>query len=330
MNARTISRRTAVAAVAALAAAAAAPAWAQAGWPSQNLRIVVPQTAGGPSDVVGRLFATRLGESLGRTVIVENRPGAGGNIGTDLVAKSKPDGHTLLVNIVGILAINATLYRQMPFDAERDLDGIARVVSSQLALVAHPSVPVANVRELVAYVKSRPAGSISFASAGTGSPQHIGGELLNAKAGIKLNHVPYKGAVPALQDLLGGHVPLAIVGLPAVLQPAAAGQLKILGVFGGQRSPVAREVPTFVESGFPEIEMELAYGVYAAKGTPRPIVERLNRELGAVLQVPEVRERLAAAGFEIGHSSPAALDAYLKSEIAKWRPIVRDSGATPD
>jgi tripartite-type tricarboxylate transporter receptor subunit TctC len=167
-------------------------------------------------------------------------------------------------------------------------------------------------------------------SAGTGSPQHIGGELLNAKAGIKLNHVPYKGAVPALQDLLGGHVPLAIVGLPAVLQAAASGSLKILGVFGGQRSPYAKDVPTFVESGFPDIEMELAYGIFAARGTPRPIIDRLNRELGAILQQPEVRERLGSAGFEIGHSNPAALDAYLKSETAKWRPIVRDSGATAD
>jgi len=321
-----LTRRAAAAAL----AAACLPAGAQQGWPSQNLRIIVPQTAGGPSDVVGRLLGTRLGEILGRTVLVENRPGAGGNIGTDLVAKSRPDGHTLLVNIVGILAINATLYKQMPFDAERDLDGVARVVSSQLALVAHPSVAPNNVRELVAWAKARPAGSVSYASAGTGSPQHIGGELLNAKAGIKLNHVPYKGAVPALQDLLGGHVPLAIVGLPAVLQPAASGSLKILGVFGGQRSPFAKDVPTFVESGFPDIEMELAYGIFAARGTPRPIIDRLNRELGAILQQPEVRERLGGAGFEVGHSSPAALDAYLKSETAKWRPIVRDSGATAD
>lgn len=322
-----LSRR---AAVLALVATAAVPASAQQGFPSQNLRMIVPQTAGGPSDVLGRLFATKLQESLGRPVVVENRPGAGGNIGTDLVAKSKPDGHTLLVNISGILAINASLYKQMPFDPEKDLDGIARIVSSQLALVAHPSVAPNNVRELVAYAKSRPANSISYGSAGTGSPQHIGGELLNTKAGIKLNHVPYKGAVPALNDLLGNQVPLAIVGLPAVLQHAAAGKLKILGVFGGQRSSFAKEVPTFVESGFKEIEMELAYGIFAAKGTPRPIVDRLNGELGKILQMPDVRERLTTAGFEIQHSSPAELDSYLKAEIAKWRPIVRDSGATVD
>ena len=321
-----ISRRVALLATALIAA----PALAQSAYPEHNLRIIVPQTAGGPSDVLGRLFAQKLSERLGKPVIVENRPGAGANIGTDLVAKSRPDGYTLLINIAGILAINETLYKQLPFDAGRDLDGVARVVTSQLALVAHPSFAPNNIRELVAFAKSRPAGSISYGSAGTGSPQHVGGELLNTKAGIKLNHVPYKGAIPALQDLLGGQIPLAIVGLPAALPNIKGGKLKAIAVFGGTRSALASDVPTFVESGFPDIEMELAYGIFAAKGTPRPIVNRLNEELGAILKMQDVRERLLTAGFEEGHSSPAALDAYLKNEIQKWRPIVRDSGAAAD
>jgi tripartite-type tricarboxylate transporter receptor subunit TctC len=311
-------------------AACAGAVHAQSGYPSGPVRIIVPQTAGGPSDVLGRLFAQKLSESLGKPVIVENKPGAGSNIGTELVAKSRPDGLNLLVNISGILAINQTLYKQLPFDAARDLDGVARVVSSPLVLVAHPSFVPNNVKELVAFAKGQPSGTISYGSAGTGSPQHVGGELLNAKAGIKLNHIPYKGAVPALQDLVGGQVPLAIVGLPAVLQNMKAGKLKAIAVFGASRSAIAPEIPTFVESGFPEIEMDLAYGIFVAKGTPRPIIDRLNQELGTILKMPDVREKLLAAGFDVGHSSPAELDAYLRTEIQKWRPIVRDSGATAD
>jgi tripartite-type tricarboxylate transporter receptor subunit TctC len=322
-----ISRRDALLATGALLAA---PGFAQSTYPDHTVRIIVPQTAGGPSDTLGRLFAQKLTERLGKTVIVENKPGAGANIGTDMVAKAKPDGYTLLINIAGILAINETLYKQLPFDAVRDLDGVGRVVTSQLALVAHPSFAPNNIRELVAFAKSRPAGSISYGSAGTGSPQHVGGELLNTKAGIKLNHVPYKGAIPALTDLLGGQIPLAIVGLPAAVPNIKAGKLKAIAVFAGTRSELMPEVPTFVESGFPDIEMELAYGFFTAKGTPRPIINRLNEELGGILKLRDVRETLLAAGFEAGHSSPAELDTYLKSQVQKWRPIVRDSGAVAD
>jgi tripartite-type tricarboxylate transporter receptor subunit TctC len=325
MNTRSFLRL----AVVALATCAGA-AQAQSGYPSGPVRIIVPQTAGGPSDVLGRLFGQKLSESLGKPVIVENKPGAGSNIGTEFVAKSKPDGLNLLVNISGILAINQTLYKQLPFDAAKDLDGVARVVTSPLVLVAHPSFGPSNVKDLVAFAKAQPAGTISYGSAGTGSPQHVGGELLNAKAGIKLNHIPYKGAIPALQDLVGGQVPLAIVGLPAVLQNMKAGKLKAIAVFGASRSAIAPEIPTFVESGFPEIEMDLAYGIFVAKGTPKPIIDRLNQDLGTILKMPDVREKLLAAGFDVGHSSPAELDAYLRTEITKWRPIVRDSGATAD
>jgi hypothetical protein len=311
-------------------AACSAGAQAPSGYPSANVRIIVPQTAGGPSDLLGRLLAQKLSESLGKPVIVDNKPGAGGNIGTDFVAKSKPDGLNLVVNISGGMAINQTLYKQLPFDPVRDFDGVARVVTSQLVLVAHPSFVPNNITELVAAVKAAPSGSISYGSAGTGSPQHIGGELLNTKAGIKLNHIPYKGAIPALNDLLSGQIPLAIVGLPAVMQNLKAGKLKAIAVFGGKRSAIAPDVPTFVESGFADIELSLDYGIFAAKGTPRPIIDRLNQDLGAALKVPDVRERLLTAGFEVAFSTPAELDAYLRSEITKWRPIVRASGATAD
>jgi tripartite-type tricarboxylate transporter receptor subunit TctC len=305
-------------------------AQAQATYPERAVKMVVPQTAGGPSDVLGRTFAQKLTDALGKPVVVENKPGASGNIGSDIVAKSHNDGHTLLVNILGILAMNQTLYKTMPFDAVRDLDGIGRIANSQIVLVAHPSFAPNTIQELVAHARAHPAGTVSYGSAGTGSPQHIGGELLNAKAGIQLTHVPYKGAVPALQDALGGQIPLAIVGLPAALPYMKAGKLKGIAVFGHTRSALAPEVPTFVESGYPSIELELAYGIFAAKNTPRPIVVRLNQEIAAILKQPEVRERLVAAGFEISGGTPEELDTRLKSEVERWRPIVRESHAVAE
>ena len=304
--------------------------WSQSGFPDRNLRLVVPQTAGGPSDVLGRTIAQKLSDTLGKSVVIDNKPGAGGNIGSDNVAKSKPDGHTMLINIAGILAINESLYKTMPFNAAKDLEGIGKVASSHMILVAHPSFAPNTIRELISFVKSKPAGTFSYGSAGTGSPQHIGGELLNTKAGISLNHIPYKGAVPALTDLLGGQIPLAIVGLPAALPHVKTGKLKAIAVFGKTRSAHAPDVSTFVESGFPEIEMELVYGLFVASGTPKPIINKLNQDLLVILRSQDVKEKLSSNGFEWVDSSPKELDDYLKSEIEKWRPIVKASGAVAD
>ena len=302
----------------------------QSGFPDRNLRLVVPQTAGGPSDVLGRMIAQKLSDTLGKAVVIDNKPGAGGNIGSDIIAKSKPDGHTILINIAGILAINESLYKTMPFNSGKDLEGLGKIASSNMILVAHPSFAPNTIRELISFVKSKPAGTFSYGSAGTGSPQHIGGELLNTKAGIKLNHIPYKGAVPALTDLLGGQIPLAIVGLPAALPNVKAGKLKAIAIFGRTRSAHAPDVATFVETGFAEIEMELVYGLFVATGTPRPIINKLNQELLGILRTADVKEKLLSNGFELVDSSPKELDDYLKSEIEKWRPIVRDSGAVAD
>lgn len=302
----------------------------QSGFPDRNLRLVVPQTAGGPSDVLGRTIAQKLSDTLGKAVVIDNKPGAGGNIGSDIIAKSKPDGHTILINIAGILAINESLYKTMPFNSGKDLEGLGKIASSNMILVAHPSFAPNTIRELISFVKSKPAGTFSYGSAGTGSPQHIGGELLNTKAGIKLNHIPYKGAVPALTDLLGGQIPLAIVGLPAALPHVKTGKLKAIAIFGRNRSAHAPDVATFVETGFAEIEMELVYGLFVATGTPRPIINKLNQELLGILRTADVKEKLLSNGFELVDSSPKELDDYLKSEIEKWRPIVRDSGAVAD
>jgi tripartite-type tricarboxylate transporter receptor subunit TctC len=303
---------------------------AQGAYPDKTIRMIVPQAAGGPSDVLGRMLAQKLSDSLGKSVIVDNKAGAGGNIGADAVAKSKPDGYTALITIVGTIAINESLYKTLPFNAIKDFDGVSKVASSPMVLVANPAFEPNTIAELVALVKSKPALSIPYGSAGNGSPQHIGGELLNSKAGIKLSHIPYKGAAPALTDLLGGQVPLAIVGLPAALPYIKAGKLKAIAVFSKTRSKLASNIPTFVESGYPEIEADLVYGVFVPTGTPKPIINSLNQKIIDSMNTKEVKEKLLNDGFDVVVSTPAELNEYLKNEVQKWRPIVRDSGAIAD
>jgi len=303
---------------------------AQGAYPDKTIRMIVPQAAGGPSDVLGRLIAQKLSDSLGKSVIVDNKAGAGGNIGADVVAKSKPDGYTALITIVGTLAINESLYKNLPFNVSKDFDGVSKVASSPMVLVANPAFEPNTIAELIALVKSKPALSIPYGSAGNGSPQHIGGELLNSKAGIKLSHIPYKGAAPALTDLLGGQVPLAIVGLPAALPYIKTGKLKAIAVFSKARSKLANNIPTFVESGYPEIEADLVYGVFVPAGTPKPIINGLNQKIIESINTKEVKEKLLNDGFDVVVSTPAELNEYLKNEVQKWRPIVRDSGAIAD
>lgn len=304
--------------------------YAQGAYPDKTIRMIVPQAAGGPSDVLGRLIAQKLSDSLGKSVIVDNKAGAGGNIGADVVAKSKSDGYTALITIVGTLAINESLYKNLPFNVSKDFDGVSKVASSPMVLVANPAFEPNTIAELIALVKSKPALSIPYGSAGNGSPQHIGGELLNSKAGIKLSHIPYKGAAPALTDLLGGQVPLAIVGLPAALPYIKTGKLKAIAVFSKARSKLANNIPTFVESGYPEIEADLVYGVFVPAGTPKPIINGLNQKIIESINTKEVKEKLLNDGFDVVVSTPAELNEYLKNEVQKWRPIVRDSGAIAD
>jgi tripartite-type tricarboxylate transporter receptor subunit TctC len=303
---------------------------AQSAYPDKPIRLIVPQAAGGPSDVLGRTLAQKLSDSLGKNVIVDNKPGAGGNIGTDTLAKSKPDGYMMLITIVGILAINETLYKTLPFNVVKDLDGVSMIASSPMVLVANPAFAPNTIAELVTLAKSRPPMSIPYGSSGTGSPLHIGGELINAKAGIKLSHIPYKGAAPALTDLLGGQVPLAIVGLPAAMPHIKSGKLKAIAVFSKSRSKLAPNIPTFVESGYPEIETELVYGVFVPAGTPKPIVNLLNQKIGDAMNAKDVKEKMLNDGFDVVTSTPNELNEYLKNEIQKWQPIVRDSGAKAD
>ncbi len=303
-------------------------AWAQSNYPERQVRIVIPFPPGGPSDVLGRSLAQKLTTGLGKPVITENKPGAGTNLAADLVAKSAPDGHTLLLMMVGTQAINETMYPKLSYDTVKDFAPITLVASSSLALVAHPSVPAKTLPDMIKLAKASP-GKYNFASSGSGTPLHLGGELLNQAAGTRMVHVPYKGAAPALQDVLGGQVQLAMVGTPSVLNHIKAGRLTALAVTSAQRTPLAPDVPTVAET-LPGYEVELVYAVVAPAGTPAAIIDKLNAELNLAFKDPELRERLLGQGFEVRTSTPEQLGQYIKSEIRKWSGIVKETGVKPD
>lgn len=304
-------------------------ACAQSAYPSKPIHLVVPFSSGGPSDVLARAIGQKLGESLRLPVVIENRTGAGGNIGSDYVAKAPPDGYTLILGTVGTHSINAGLYSKLPFDTLRDFAPVALVASATIVMVAHPSVPAKSIRELVTLAKSTP-GQLNFASPGSGTPQHLSAELFKTTAGVELTHIPYKGAAPALTDLLGGQVSLGFVSIPAALPHVKAGKLRALGVTATKRSAVAPEVPTIAESGLPGYEVENWYGVLAPAGTPGEIIKKLNAEIIKVLERPDVRESLNTQGFDVLQSTPEQFAAFMKTELVKWAKVVKLSGAKAD
>lgn len=297
-------------------------------YPNQPIRLVIPFAAGGPSDVLARGFSQKLGESLGQPIIIDNKPGAGTNLAAEFVAKSKADGYTIFLMMVGTQAINETLYKKLSYNTIKDFSPISLVASSSLMLVANPSVPVKNVADLIAYSKANP-GKINFGSSGTGTPLHLGGELFNVQAGTTLNHVPYKGAAPALTDVLGGQIQTAMVGTPAALPFVKTGKLTAIGVTSLKRSSNAPEIPAIAET-LPKFEVELVYAMVAPTGTPKDIINKLNSQLVSVLNNPEIKSQLNSKGFDVITSSPEQLGEYIKSEISKWAPIVKKSGATAD
>ena len=286
--------------------------------------MIVPFPPGGGNDIVGRLLAQRLGESLGHQVIVDNRGGAGGTIGTEVVAKAPADGYTLLVNNIS-LAVNATLYPRLPYDTLRDLAPVALVGRQANLLVVHPSVPAKSLREFLALAKARPDDLI-YASGGTGTAGHLATELLKMMTGIRLVHVPYKGLTAALTDLMGGHVQVTITTLASALPQLKSGKLRPLAVTTTQRSSFFPEVPTMSEAGVPGYEFSTWYGLLAPAGTPRAAIDRLNRETARLLG-STLKEQFAAQGLEGAASSPEEFGAYLKSEVAKWGKVVKQSGA---
>ena len=289
-------------------------------YPSRPVRVVVPFAPGGPNDIIVRLLTPKLGETLGQAFVVENRAGAGGNIGTDYVAKSVADGYTLLSVGPGSLIINP-LIGKVGYDTERDFAPITLMARAPNALVAHPSLPARSVAELIALARSKP-GAINYASGGNGSTPHLAAALFASMAGVELTHVPYKGTAPATADLVGGQVQIAFLGIPAVLPYAKSGRLRVLAVTGRRRSPELPDVPTVDESGVPGYEVSPWYGLLAPAATPGAIVERLALEATRIVRAPETREKLALAGAEAAGSTPAEFAAVIRADTATWSRIV--------
>jgi tripartite-type tricarboxylate transporter receptor subunit TctC len=309
-----------------IAGALAVPVDAQT-YPSRPVRIVVPLSPGGFADTPARMLAPRLSDQLGRQFFVENKPGAGGTIGADFVAKSAPDGHTLLLTGTPHV-ISAHLYKKMPYDALKDFTPIALIASGPYALVVNPQkLPVNSVRELVAAAKAQP-GRIDYASSGNGSAQHLVGALFNSMAGIDLNHVPYKGSGPAMQDLIAGQVDVSFAGIPNVLGHVKSGRLKALGVTTPKRWSELPEVPTLAEAGVAGYEATLWLNISGPAGMPADIVQRLHTEIARALQDPEVQNNFRSAGVDATSMGPQELAAFMRTEYEKWGRVVRETGAT--
>ncbi len=316
-----------------LAAGVAIPAHAQqaaaVAWPSRTVRIVVPFGPGGSADLVARILGQRLTESLGQSVIVENRPGAGAMLGNELVAKSPPDGYTLTIGTLGPFAVNQSLFRKVPYDSQRDFAPVTLTGASSHVLVVHPSMPVKSMMELIALAKQRP-GQLSFASSGIGNATHLTGELFKSMAGVDVVHVPYKGGGAAVADLIGGHVGFSFASMPSALPHVRGGKLRALAVAPAQRVPSAPELPTVAESGLPGFSSEDWQGVLAPAKTPQDIVMRLNGEIHKVLGTAEVREKLDAQGFQVRLSTPQQFAELIRSESTKWAKIVKEANIRID
>jgi tripartite-type tricarboxylate transporter receptor subunit TctC len=316
--------------LAALACAAlAAGAAAQAQFPSKPIRFVVSFPPGGSSDLVARAMAPRMAERLGQQVLVENRPGSGGNIGVDAVAKSAPDGHTIGIAAAGALAINPHLYPGMPFDPLRDLAPVSMLAVIPIVIASNPSAGVASVRDLIALARAQP-GRLSFGTTGAGSAMHLAGELLKITAGIDMVHVPYKGSGPAAADLAGGQIPLAIVDLTSALPHIRSGRVRAVAVTGAARTMTAPEIPTVAESGVPGFDAVGWFGVVAPAGTPPAILARLNAEIVDALGVPDVRQKLLAGGAEPATSTPEEFGRLIRAESEKWARVVKTAGVKVD
>jgi len=298
-------------------------------YPARPIRMVIPFSAGGATDVPGRIIAQKLSAALGQQVIIDNRPGAGGVIGSHIVAKAQPDGHTMLLTGTAF-ALAPTIYHgKLAFDPIRDFAPVAQVALTANALVVHPSLPPRSVKELIAAAQSQP-GKIDYASSGTGGAQHLMALLFLSLSGVNMNHVAYKGSGPATADLLGGHVKVGFPGVAIVIPHAASGRLVPLGVTTAQRAPQLPRVPTIAEAGVPGYEAAVWYGVLMPAGTPKRRVERMHGELTKLLKLPDVKENLTAAGYDIATSDPGEFASYLKADIAKWSRVIKEARIQPE
>ena len=322
MSAHSVRVSTA-AALCALALPLAAQTVPGAGYPAKPIRFLVGFTPGGTNDIVARALAQKMSETLGQSVLVENRPGANTAIATELAARAAPDGYTILLNAQGH-ATNPSLMK-LNFDPVADFSFITLVAQAQQLIVVHPSFPPRTVRELIAFSKKH-AGQINFASSGTGTTVHLSAELFQFMTGIKWVHIPYKGGAPAVTEMLAGQTSLMFGSMPTVIQFARTGRLRAIAVTGAQRSPAAPDIPTVAESGLPGYDVTAWYGVAAPARTPRAIVERLHGELGRALSAPEVRERLTSQGADPASSTPEQYTAFMQNEIAKWAKVIAAAG----
>jgi len=295
------------------------------GWPAKPIRYVVPFPPGGSTDILARVIADKLTPSLGQPVVVENKPGAAGNIGTELVAKSPPDGYTILMATVA-QSISETLYTNLTFSFARDLAPVALIALVPNVMVVNPAVPAKTVQEFIALARAKP-GQINFASSGSGTSVHMSGELFKMLTGVDIVHIPYKGSAQALTDLLGGQVSVMFDNLPSSMPHIKSGKLRALAVTTAKRYPALPTVPTMVEAGVPGYEASAWFGIVAPARTPAAIVDRLNSEVNRSLNLPEVRERLEQQGAEPAPGTPADFGAFIKAEIAKWGKVVKASGA---
>jgi tripartite-type tricarboxylate transporter receptor subunit TctC len=303
------------------AGALAAPAALAQAYPTKAIRMVVPFAPGGTTDIVARLIAAKLSPALGESVVIDNRPGANGIVGSEVVARANPDGYTLMMGYLGNLAMNPALYAKLPYDPLRDYVPVTLVASTTQAIVVNPTLPAKTVAELIALAKSQP-GHLHYASAGVGAPSHLSGELFKQLAGIDMVHVPYKGGGALMTDLISGQVKVSFGGLAAALPHVKSGKLRLLAVASAKRSPAVPDVPAVAET-VPGFDVPSWLGVVAPAGTPRPIVERLHAEMAKVLNTDEIKERLATEGGEVIAGGPAEFGAYLKAEIAKWDKVIK-------
>lgn len=313
----------------ALLMCAATCAHAADSFPSRPLRLIVPFPPGGGTDIIARMVSQRLNDAFGMQVVVDNRGGASGIIGTELAVRANPDGHTLLIGSVSTICINASLYKKLPFDTVKDLAPVSLVASTPSMLVVGNTIAAKSVKELIALAKAKP-GQLHYASPGSGSSAHLGGELFKQAAGIDIQHVPYKGTGPAVTDLVSGQVAMFITNMPSVLPMVKANRLRALAVTSLQRSALVPDLPTVAESGIPGFEVIVWYGVLAPAATPKPIISRVNQEVRKMSGMQDVKERLSVQGAEAVSSTPEEFAKRIRDDLMKWGKIVKASGARVD
>jgi len=299
---------------------------AQAAYPSRNIKLLVPYPAGGTTDLLGRLVADQIKSGLNAVVVVENKPGAATTIGAEQVARSEPDGYTIMIATSTTLAINKTLYKKLPYDPVKDFAPISLVAAVPFALIINPGIPAKTLAEFIAYAKANPG--LAYGSAGNGSPHHLGAEMLRSAAGIDIRHVPYRGSVPAMLDVIAGHIPFMVVDLQPALQQIKEGKVRVLGVTTSKRVTAAPDIPTIAEGGLPGYELVAWQGIVAPAGTPRAVVDALAGQIAKLLSDPETKARLTTLSLEaLPGSTPDSFAAFIKTEVDRWADIVKKSGA---